>query len=493
MYLGIDVGTQSVKALIYDAQAGRIADIASATLTLVSHADGTREQQAQWWLDALQDCCAQLDPGLRRSVKALAVSGQQHGFVPLDKTGAVLAPVKLWCDTATVTQCEQLTAALGGVEACIAHTGNPVLPGYTAPKILWLQQCHPQRYAALATILLPHDYLNYYLTGEYTMEYGDASGTGLLDVRQRCWNSAVLTAIDSQRELQECLPPLVEPGTTIGSLRTQAASALGLPAGIAVATGSGDNMMAAIGTGSVATGRTTVSLGTSGTIFSYSDRPIIDTGGQVAAFCDATGGWLALVCTMNCTASTELTRALLELEVAQVDAQVQAASPGSDGVLTLPFFNGERTPNLPRASASLFGLTTSNYSAANLLRSAMESSVYSLRAGLDKLHALGARTDSLRLTGGGAGSAVWRQMVADILQMRVSVQTLDEGAALGAALQAMWTQHGGSRSELISLVDSQLKEDPQRCCTPNAAHATLYQDSYANYQRHVQLVRALYE
>ena len=491
MYLGIDVGTQSVKALIYDAQQQRVADLASAPLKLISRADGSREQEALWWLDALHSCCDQLDADLKASVLAVAVSGQQHGFVPLDAAGAVLAPVKLWCDTATVFECDEITAVMGGPEACIEQVGNPVLSGYTASKILWLRRHRPELYARMATIFLPHDYLNFYLSGERAMEYGDASGTGLLDVRKRCWHRAMLDAIDPQRDLAECLPPLLEAGSTVGGLRSDVALELGLPKGIPVACGGGDNMMAAIGTGNVSEGRLTVSLGTSGTLFSYSDTPVTDTNGQLAGFCDSTGGWLPLVCTMNCTVSTELTRTLFNLTVQDLENCVGQASPGSDGVLTLPFFNGERTPNLPNATASLFGLSAANYTQANIMRSAMESSVYGLRSGLELLRQSGCPVQTVRLTGGGARSALWRQMVADIFQMPVSVQRIDEAAALGAAIQAMWVTRGASREELVALVDDHIDEDLTRCCTPNADAASIYEERYAEYLRYVHVVGAL--
>ena len=169
MFLGIDVGTQGVKALIYDADSRRVVDVASKPLALISKPDGTREQLAQWWLEALAQCLADLHKPHRSGVLAIGVSGQQHGFVPVDAEGEVLAPVKLWCDTATVAECEQITANFGGPQRCISEVGNAILPGYTAPKIRWMKNHRPEEYARLATILLPHDYINFYLTGERAM------------------------------------------------------------------------------------------------------------------------------------------------------------------------------------------------------------------------------------------------------------------------------------------------------------------------------------
>ncbi len=492
MYLGIDVGTQSVKALIYDAQSREVAAVASAPLRLISEADGTREQEAQWWLDALGACLQEFDPGLRAQVQAVGVSAQQHGFVPLGADGEVLAPVKLWCDTATTVECAEITAALGGEEACIAQMGNPVLPGYTAAKILWLKKHHPESYAKLTTILLPHDYINYSLTGELAMEYGDASGTGLMNVRERRWHDAALRAIDDQRDLGDALPVLLDAGEQMGCLRPASAATLGLPPGIPVATGGGDNMMAAIGTGNVSPGRLTVSLGTSGTLFAFSSEPLIDPAGNIAAFCSSTGGWLPLLCTMNCTVATEVSRQLFGLSLDALQAATESVPPGAGGVLTLPFFNGERTPNLPNAKACILGLDEGNYHRDNLLRSAMESAVYGLRAGLDGLADLGLPVSSVRLTGGGAQSAAWRQMVADVFQLPVTVQAVDEGAALGAALQALWMHAGDCAGSLPALLDAHLAVDEARSCEPRADVAALYEEYYANYLRHVAVIGTLY-
>lgn len=489
VYLGIDIGTQSVKTLVYDAEQRRPLSVETAALELISDSDGTREQLAQWWIEALQACLAKTDPAIRQAVKAVGVSGQQHGFVPLSAEGEVLSPVKLWCDTATEAECREISHAFGGDARCVEEVGNAILPGYTAPKIRWMKNHRPGEYSRLATILLPHDYLNFYLTGERAMEYGDSSGTGLLDIRRRRWHSAMLQAVDSERDLTECLPPLLEADATLGSLLAEVAAELGLPAGIPVSTGGGDNMMAAIGTGNVSPGCLTVSMGTSGTLFAYSDTPVIDKAGQVAGFCSSTGGWLPLLCTMNCTVSTELTRGLLNIAVDELDHRVASVPAGANGVMTLPFFNGERTPNLPNAKGTIFGLDEGNYSADNLLRSAMESAVYGLRAGLEVFRQHKCEVRELRLTGGGARSAVWRQIVADVFELPVTIQRIDEGAAFGAALQAMWMHQCSPLSELI---DEHIELDDERACDPDAEQAENYRNFYQDYSRHIDVVTSLY-
>src|SRR4051794_8312991 len=188
LMIGLDVGTQSVKLAAYDPEAGRgVAERAQA-LQLLAADDGSREQHAHWWIDAIRACFGALEPAQRARVAAIGVSGQQHGFVPLDDAGAVLAPAKLWCDTSTQRECAEIMTAVGGARRCVELAGNPILPGYTASKLPWTRKHRRDVYAKLATILLPHDYVNFWLTGERWMECGDASGTGWLDVRTRTWS-----------------------------------------------------------------------------------------------------------------------------------------------------------------------------------------------------------------------------------------------------------------------------------------------------------------
>ncbi len=483
--MGIDVGTQSVKVLCYDPYARQIEASASSELELRQDETGTAEQEVSWWLDALADCLSQISNDVKNSIVAISVSGQQHGFVALNKKGEVIAPVKLWCDTTTTEECEEIMSVVGGREACINKTGNAIATGYTAPKILWLKKHKPKAYAELDTILLPHDFINYHLSGKAVMEYGDASGTGLFNVATRQWHSEILQAIDSEKDLTSCLPPFEAPGV----LSKEIAERYGLPAGIVIAPGGGDNMMGAIGTGNVTEGVVTMSLGSSGTVYAYSDKPIIDKQERLAGFCSSTGGWLPLMCSMNCTLSTELMRDLLATELNELEASIGSAPIGSQGVLVLPFFNGERSPNLPQAKASILGLDSVNSTPNNILRATMEAATYSLRLGVDALRDHGVNVSEIRLTGGGSNSPIWRQMVADICRVSVVNLQQNEGAAYGAALQA-YSEFSGEPIENIVNEHVLLNEDSR--CTPVEKNKNIYNGFYDNYKKSVQIIKNLY-
>ena len=488
--VGIDLGTQSIKVVFYDYEASEIVASESTPLDLYQDDSGAAEQQAHWWLNALHDAMGRIGEEVRKSAVAVGVSGQQHGFVPVSRNGEVLARVKLWCDTSTVAECDEIMEAYGGPQKCLDEVGNLVAPGFTASKIRWFSKQGGSLYEQMDSIMLPHDYLNYYLTGERCMEAGDASGTGLLNIRTREWSAEMLQAVDNQRDLAECMPPLHTEAGFIGKVSADAAAATGLPSGIPVSTGGGDNMMGAIGTGNVSAGKVTMSLGTSGTVYAYSDQPVIDPRGEIAAFCSSSGGWLPLLCTMNCTVTTELMRGLLGADIAAFEAAVSGAPRGAGGVITLPFFNGERTPDLPRAKGCLVGLDSHNMKRENLLRSALEGATYALRYGVDRMGELGIDADEIVLTGGGVGSATWRQAVADICNVPVTVLQHDEGAGFGAALQALAVLE--NEADIQAFVDGHLARDEALCCEPVTSAVNFYNEAYTGYLAAVDTIKPLY-
>jgi len=440
--IGIDSGTQSTKAVLMNVRTGRIVAEASAAYHLYEKADGTREQDPSDWIAAVeQTICSVIKAGKAApdQVLGIGVSGQQHGFVPLDSRGKVIRRAKLWNDCSTQAQCEYLIKQLGGLKRTISAIGNTIPPGFTASKIRWLKEKEPRKYARLATILLPHNYINYWLTGEMAMEAGDASGMALLDVKKRAWSRKAIRALDNERNLAECLPPLQQAHEIVGTVRPDVARNLGVSVSCIVSTGGGDNMMSAIGTGNVREGVVTASMGTSGTIFAYADSPVVDTEtGEIAAFCSSTGGWLPLLCVMNCTVSTELVKSAFGLSNEQLTRAASRIAPGSDGVLLLPYFNGERTPNVPGGKGVFYGVTPLNFTPAHYCRASMEGAILGMNYGLERLKNLGITPTQIRLTGGGAKNKLWRQICADVFNTECRTLKNEEAAAFGGALQALW-------------------------------------------------------
>jgi xylulokinase len=451
LFVGLDSGTQSTRAVLVDGATGRVlAALSAAQDILPSEVPGTREQDPADWVRAASDVIAGVlraaGPDAAGRVAGIGISGQQHGLVALDADGQVIRPAKLWCDTSTAPQCDTLIGRLGGLPRTIELLGNGIPPGFTASKILWLKEHEPGSYARLATVLLPHDYLACWLTGRAHMEWGDASGTALMDVRTRAWCKEAVDAIDSS--LAAKLPVPAHPREPAGVVQPEIARQFGLRDDVTV-SGSGDNMMGAVGTGNVADGIVTASLGTSGTIYACSRRPIVDPAGEVAAFCDATGQWLPLVCTMNVTVATEMVRRLFGLDHAAFSEAAASVDAGSEGLLLIPFFEGERTPNVPDGTGVWIGVRPRTSTAAHMARAAMEGVTLGLNYGLNRMRALGLAPREIRLTGGGARSAVWRQIAADVFDCPVVCPANEEGAAYGAALHAMWVwghANGAGRS-----------------------------------------------
>lgn len=477
--LGIDSGTQSTKTIALDVESGEILASASRAYGLIEGLEpGHLEQEPRAWTEAVDATVQEVLKKLGKkkdAVKAIGVSGQQHGFVPLDKKGKVIRPAKLWCDTSTIKQCGEFEAEFGGAEGLIKLAGNTMLPGYTAPKILWLKQNEPKNYKALETVLLPHDYINFHLTGDRGMEYGDASGTGLLDVREKKWCEPLIDFIDS--DLHDALPSLASSRRAFGLLRENLREAWGLSKGeVTVSAGGGDNMMGAIGTGNVQPGVVTVSLGTSGTVYAYAAEPVIDPQGEVAAFCDSTDRWLPLACTMNVTVATEQVRKMFGWTHEQLEAAVGEATPGSEGLVFLPYLNGERTPNLPEATGVLHGLRAANMTPQNLARATMEGVTLGLAYGLGRFRELGIQPTEIRLTGGGSKSGIWRQLAADIFGVPTVCLASAEGAALGAAIQGAYATliATGKSATFRELCERIVKLDDSTRAKPHTEHKESY-------------------
>ena len=483
MYLGVDCGTQSLKVIAWDPGSESLISSSQGYGLISGLPPGHKEQHPQTWIEALDACMERLaGQGAELSrVRAIGVSGQQHGLVLLDRSDRVLRPAKLWNDTSTGAQCRRILEAAGGLDAYTEEIGNSLPPGFTASKILWVKENEPDTYRRADTFLLPHDYLNLHLTGEKTAEAGDASGTGYFQVARRAWSKRALKWLDPARDLAACLPRLIGAREPAGVLRPSLARKWGLPPGVRVSSGGGDNMMGAIGSGNVSGGKVTVSLGTSGTLYGYSSTPVLDPRGEIAGFCDSTGGWLPLACTMNLTVATEMVRTgFSSASLEEFNCRIEAVPPGSDGLILLPYLEGERMPDVPEGTGVLLGLRPRTALPGHLARASMEGVTLGLRYGLDRLRKLGARPDEIRLIGGGSRSRVWRQIAADVFGCPVVSLSQEEGPAFGAALQAAWCREEES---LETWVERFVRLDGSSRRLPSRSGQELYEQVYSVYRK----------
>ncbi|ANZ14967.1 Xylulose kinase [Streptomyces noursei ATCC 11455] len=418
LVVGVDSSTQSTKTLVVDAETGEVLARGQAPHT-VGGGPGKESDPRQWWR-ALGEALAQCGPAARQA-SAISVAGQQHGLVTLDAAGEPVRPALLWNDVRPARESARLIAEGGGPEAWAERTGSVPGPAFTVAKWAWLCAHEPAAAAATAAVRLPHDYLVQRLTGQAVTDRGDASGTGWWAGSTEAYDPEVLDRVGLSPSM---LPRVALPGEAAGTVRTDE---LHLPHGALVAAGTGDNMAAALGLG-LRPGQPVLSLGTSGTVYAVTTRRPADPTGTVAGFADARGDWLPLACTLNCTLAVDRVAALLGRDR-------EAVEPGGDAVL-LPFLDGERTPNLPRATGLLHGLRHDT-TAGQLLQAAYDGAVFALLRALDQVS--GPETapgTPLLLIGGGARGRAWRETVRRLSGRPVVVPEAGELAALGAAAQA---------------------------------------------------------
>ncbi|MGH3147689.1 MAG: xylulokinase [Rubrobacter sp.] len=475
--VGLDVGTGGARAVAVD-EAGNVVAEASSEYPLHSPRPGWTEQDpAGWWEGAketLGAVAAEVDEA-GGEVAGIGLTGQMHGSVFLDSSDGVIRPALLWNDQRTGAQCEEITRSVGE-ERLISIAGNPALTGFQAPKILWLRDAEPDNFERVASVLLPKDYVRLRLTGEYATDASDAAGTLLLDVRSRDWSREILDALEIP---DEWMPEVHEGPENTGDLREAVARELGLPPGIPVAAGGGDNAAAAVGTGVVGSGIVSSSVGTSGVLFAHTREFNPDPSGRLHAFCHAVPGAYHLMgVTLSAGGSLSWWR---ETVGGDYDELVEAASeipPGSEGLVFLPYLSGERTPHLdPEARGAFFGLTA-RHGVAHMTRAVMEGVVFSLRDSLEIMRELGVPVEDVRATGGGARSALWRGLQADVYDARIRRTVADEGPAYGAALLA------GVASGVYSDVDeaSSVVELREEVTEPDPKRVKVYEEHYEVYR-----------
>ena len=472
--LGLDVGTGGARALAMDEKGNVVAET-SASYPLHSPRPGWTEQDPADWWRAAKEVLGRVAAKIEGEIVGLGLTGQMHGSVFLDSSDEVIRPALLWNDQRTGEQCEKITRSVGE-RRLIEIAGNPALTGFQAPKILWLRDEEPENYGKVDCILLPKDYVRLRLTGEHATDASDAAGTLLLDVRRRNWSGEILDAVELP---SEWMPTVYEGSESTGTLRKEIAEELGLPAGIPVAAGGGDNAAAAVGTGIVREGLVSSSVGTSGVLFAYTDAFSPDPSGRLHAFCHAMPGAYHLMgVTLSAGGSLAWWReALMDDYAALVEAASEIA-PGSEGLIFLPYLTGERTPLLdPNARGSFFGLTA-RHDIPHMTRAVMEGVIFSLRDSLEIMRDLGVPVEEVRATGGGARSALWRELQADIYGAPIRRTFSEEGPAYGASLLAgVAANIYGNVREASSLVTLR-----GEVTEPNSERASAYEEYYGVYR-----------
>jgi len=499
MYLlGIDIGTSSTKVLLLQSD-GLIVDAMERLYDFEIPQNGWTEQDPALWWNAVKQIIPELIKKHKikpHDIKGIGIAGQMHSLVMLDRDGKVLRKAILWNDQRTEKQVNEINN-LVGAKRHIELTSNPPLTGFTAPKILWVRENEPELFSKCHKILLPKDYIRYELTGEYVSDVSDASGMGLLNVRERTWSKEILEDLEIDPEL---LPDLVESVEISGYLTEQIASELSLIPGIPVVGGAGDNAAAAIGVGVIKDGTGFTTIGTSGVVFVHSSEPSTDAEGRVHTFCSAVPNeWHLMGVTLAAGSSLEWFRnrfCQAEQEIADqrgvdvyqvMDEMAESVQPGSDKLLFLPYLSGERTPHLdPNARGVFFGLSTI-HEKAHLIRSVLEGVAFSLNDCLSVLRELNVDAELMMLTGGGAASPLWQKIIADIFDCTMNTCKSNQGPSLGAAILA------GVGAGIFTDLDDGCRKVIQLKNTVKPTESDFYQNYYQVYQDIYPALKKQYE
>ncbi|MGA9622961.1 MAG: xylulokinase, partial [Bryobacteraceae bacterium] len=421
MWLGIDIGTGGTRALLVDAGgAVRAASTSPHEDMRMERPLWAEQRPENWWdacVEAIRGVLAQAGvPG--RQVKGIGLSGQMHGLVILDSAGRVVRPALIWCDQRSQAQVDAVNAKIGR-ENILKFTANPVLTGFTLPKLLWVRDNEPRNFDRVSTMLLPKDYVRFKLTGDFATEVSDASGTAVFDVVNRRWSLEMMDGLGLDRGI---LPKCYESSEVTGRVTPQVAELTGLQAGTPVVGGGGDQAASAVGNGIVEAGTVSCTLGTSGVVFAHMEKVAYDAAGRVHTFCHAVRDkWHVMGVTQGAGLSLQWFRNQLApgTEYDALTAEAAQSPPGAQGLFWLPYLMGERTPHLDATARGGWIGLTARHTRADLIRAVIEGVCYSQRDCLDIIEALGVAATSVRASGGGARSAFWRQLLAGILNKRV--------------------------------------------------------------------------
>jgi xylulokinase len=480
MWLGIDIGTGGTRALLIDERGGIRAGCTAPHEEMRMERPLWAEQRPENWWDAAQIAIRGVlaDAGVSGSqVKGIGLSGQMHGLVVLDGSGSVIRPSLIWCDQRSQAQVDAVNAKLGS-ENILRYIANPVLTGFTLPKLLWVRDNEPKNFSRVRRVLLPKDYVRFCLTGEFATEVSDASGTALFDVANRRWSYEMIDGLGLDRTI---LPKCYESSEVSGKITHRVAEATGLVAGTPVVGGGGDQAASAVGNGIVEPGIVSCTLGTSGVVFAHMDQVAYDPAGRVHTFCHAVRDkWHVMGVTQGAGLSLQWFRNQLTpgRDYDSLMAEAARSTAGAQGLFWLPYLMGERTPHLDATARGGWIGLTNRHSRADLIRAVIEGISYSQRDCLDIVAGLGVPLSSVRASGGGAKSPFWRQLLADILGHRVVTLETQEGSAYGAALLALTGT--GEYSSVQDVCRNTIRESDS--VSPRLAESAYYAKAHQVYQ-----------
>ncbi len=486
LYLGVDLGTSSVKVLLVD-ETGAVRKTASRTYPLEFPQPGWSQQNPADWWNAVVQCVPELLEGEDKSqVAGLSVGGQMHGLVVLDENDQVIRPAILWNDGRTGRETEELNADFGK-EKLLSLVGNIAFAGFTAPKLLWMRRNEPELFQKIKKIMLPKDYLVYRLTGVHSCDYSDASGMLLLDVANRRWSPELLSYCSVT---EEQMPKLFESYESVGTVLPEIAAQLGLPEGVVVAAGAGDNAAAAVGTGTVGNGCCNVSLGTSGTVFISSDDFRLPPEGNLHAFAHADGAYHLMGCILSAASAYGWWTKEILKATSDNDEQnpITDEDLGRNPVFFLPYLMGERSPhNDPAARGAFLGMSmdTTRY---QMTQAILEGVAFAIRDSVEIARSLGIEITESGLCGGGAKSPLWRKIMANVLNMEMQVPVQEEGAGYGGAILAMVAAGAyGSVREACEKLRTE-----RRIYKPDPAIAARYEQRYQVFKSLYPTLKAAY-
>lgn len=484
-YIGVDLGTSALKLLLTDERKNVVKSVSRSYDVAYPKPGWSEQNPADWWeavCDGIQELVSDVDSS---SVKGIAVAGQMHGLVVLDGDDRVIRPAILWNDGRTGDETDYLNEVIGQ-DKLSEYTANIAFAGFTAPKLLWMAKNEKENFEKISKIMLPKDYINYRLTGVHCTDYSDASGMLLLDVEHKCWSDEMIEICGIRKDM---LPTLFESYERVGDVLPEVAAELGLPEGVSVGAGAGDNAAAAIGTATLGNGKCNISLGTSGTIFISSDKFRVDENNALHAFCHSDGAYHLMGCILS-AASCNMwfcDNVLKEGDYASVQSEIDTDRLGDGDIFFLPYLMGERSPiNDIDATGMFIGLRPDT-TRSDMLLAVLEGVAFAVRDNVEIAKKLGINISGSTVCGGGAKSPLWMKILANVLDIELYIPMVEEGPGLGAAELAMVAS--GEYGSLVEIAGVEIRET----IIPDRALVDKYNKKYNRYMRIYPSVKGLYK